>query len=186
MDYAIEGLDSGYYDIVVSFLPSTESLKKNFALSDPVYLDREVLVQLNDSLRFISSPDQLGNDTVWIADGSPFRQRIENLSSEIGEHIEVATLAGHTAEHLIMLVATGKIPRAVVNEGIATRMKEEHYPNLNISTPVSFTQLQCWIVSQNDSGTGDFVNYWLDSLKRTDIYPSILAKYGLSKNKVIK
>lgn len=176
MTYAVEGLDSGYYDIVVSALPATETLKKKFNLSEPVYLDREVLVQLKGSENFITQPEQLGNDSVWIAHGSPFRQRIENLGSEIGEPIRIKSIKGYTAEHLVMLVAKGKIPRAVVNQGIARRMQQDYYPDLDISTPISFTQFQCWILAPDAT---NFVNTWLDSLKRTDLYDNILQRYGM-------
>lgn len=179
MDYAVAGLDSGYYDVIVSSLPSTESLKEKFRLTAPVYLDRQVLVQLKNSESFISQPEQLGNDTVWIAAGSPFAQRISNLSDEIGESIHVKSLSGHTAEHLIMLVAKGALPRAVVNSGLAAKMKKEFYPELDMNTPVSFTQFQCWIVADR-KGVGDFMDHWLDSLKRTENYVKILSRYGIS------
>lgn len=179
MDYAVQGLDTGFYDIVVSSLPSTETLKQSHILSNPVYLDREVLVQLKESDSFISQPEQLGHDSVWIAEGSPFRQRIENLSSEIGEPIYIKSRSGHTAEHLIMLVAKGRIPRAVVNSGIAEKMQRDYYPDIDVTTPISFTQFQSWIVTDRYPGVDKFINQWLDSLKRTEKYNEILSRYGM-------
>lgn len=179
LKYAEEGLDSGLYDIVISSLPSTEMLKQRFVLTEPVYLDREVLVQRKDAEKFIKAPEELGNDTVWIAAGSPFVQRIENLSSEIGEPIHVVMAEGKTAEHLIMLTARGEIDRAVVNEGLARRMTEEYYPELDMKTPVSFTQFQCWIVSDRDKSFPDSLNAWIGRFRETGRYGEILKKYGL-------
>lgn len=180
LDHAVAGMDSGYYDLIVSALPSTESLKAAFRLTDPVYLDREVLVQLHGSPDPVTVPEELGGDTVWIADGSPFRQRIENLSSEIGDTIVILSKPGYTAEHLIMLTAESQLPRAVVNEALAKKMQAELYPDLDISVPVSFTQFQCWIVNRNDDALADSLNVWIDHLKHTRQYKEILSRYGLN------
>ncbi len=174
---AVNGMEKGLYDIIISSLPSTESLKQRFRLTDDVYLDREVLVQRKDASRLITEPEQLANDTVWIAAGSPFAQRIRNLSSEIGEPIHIVAAEGRTAEHLVMLVARGEVPRAVVNAGLARRMQAEYYPELDISTPVSFTQFQCWVVSGRDGALADSINVWLRRFKQTPQYAAILANY---------
>ena len=176
---AVEGLEAGTYDIIISSLPSTESLKSRFNVSMPVYLDREVLVQRADSSGHIDRPDELDNDTVWIPEGSPFRDRIENLSSEIGRPIYIETIPGCTAEYLVILVSTGDIPRAVVNSGLARRMKNEFYPELDISTPISFTQFQCWLLSDRDSVMSDSINQWLGRFQATEEYRDIISKYGL-------
>lgn len=177
--HAVDGLDKGIYDIVVSSLPATDSLKSRYTLSNPVYLDRQILVQLAGSDDFIDSPEGLGGDTVWVAGGSPFVTRINNLSSEIGEPIHVVEMDGNTAEHLIMLVARGKIPRAVVNAALARKMHDEYYPELDVNTPVSFTQFQCWIIDSNKPTLVHDMNHWIDSLKRTPRYNEILLRYGL-------
>lgn len=174
---AVNGMERGIYDIIISSLPSTESLKQRFRLTDDIYLDREVLVQRKDASPLIEAPEQLGNDSVWIAAGSPFAQRIKNLSSEIGEPIHIVSAEGRTAEHLVMLVARGEIPRAVVNAGLAKRMKAERYPHLDISIPVSFTQFQCWVVSGSDGALADSLNRWIARFKTTSEYRDILNRY---------
>ena len=179
---ALDGIRSGLYDVVISSLPSTESMKQKYKLTDHVYLDREILVQLADSKSHVGSADQLANDTVWIAAGSPFVQRIKNLSDEIGEPIHIVTPEGRTAEHLVMLVARGEIARAVVNEGLARRMKKEKYNNLDITTPVSFTQFQTWVVSEKNSWLPDSMNIWLKRFQDSDEYKAILDKYGLDSD----
>ena len=178
LDSASEGIADGMYDLVISSLPSTQSLKETWRLSEPVYLDREVLVQLKDSLHFISDAGQLANDTVWIVAGSPFIQRIQNLSSEIGEPIAVESPQGFSAEQLVAKVARGEIPRVVVNEGIARQLQASRYPDIDFSTPVSFNQFQCWIVSDVNPAFADSLNIWLTRFKETEDYQLILSKYG--------
>lgn len=174
LDYAIRGLESGIFDIVVSSLPSTSELKSKYLLTDPVYLDREVLVQNRASQPLITAPEDLGGDTVWIAAGSPFAARIRNLSAEIGDTIHIVEAQGRTAEHLVMLVARGEIPRAVVNEGLARRMKSSAYPDIDIETHISFTQFQTWMLAHNNIALRDSINTWLDSLRRTPTYDGIV------------
>lgn len=177
LQQAMVMLETGACDIVISHMPVTENMKKKYRMSDAVYLDREVLVQRADAPDFIDSPEQLGNDSVWIAEGSPFSERLRNLSEELGEPIHIMTERGRTAEHLVMLTARGVIPRAVVNEGLAKKMKQDNYPELDISTPVSFTQFQSWIISASQPELCDSINSWLGSLKETDRYKEIIARY---------
>lgn len=178
LDQAVEGmLADSVYDIIISSLPATEQLKEDFTLTIPVYLDRQVLVQKKGTSRYIETPEQLANDSVWIADGSPFQGRIRNLSDEIGAPISIIVEKGHSAEHLIMLVATGRLPRAVVSESLARRMKEKLYPDLDISTPVSFTQFQSWIVNPSDKKLVDSLNARIDRFIETDAYQKLIDSY---------
>lgn len=169
LDYATRGLDAGTFDIVVSFLPSTSGLKTRYLLTDPIYLDREVLVQRCETPNRIVAPENLAGDTVWIAAGSPFEARIRNLGAEIGDTIHIERAEGRSAEHLVMLVARGEIPRAVVNAGLARRMRDT-YPDLDIATNISFTQFQTWMLSKHNTELRDSLNTWIDSLRRSHIY----------------
>ncbi len=46
---ALSGLDEGLFDIVVGAMPMTERYRERYAFTAPVYIDRQVLVQLRDS-----------------------------------------------------------------------------------------------------------------------------------------
>lgn len=170
-------LDEGLYDVVISALPATGELKKRFRTTEHLYLDRQVLVQLKDSPTHIDTPDALAGDTVWIAAGSPFEGRIANLSAELGDSIHVATIDGCTAEHLVMLVANGDIPRAVVNAGLAARMKSALYPALDTDTPIGFTQFQSWIVTGGNPEFADSLDTWIRRYRETPDYEQTLRKY---------
>lgn len=162
LTHAMDYLEQGLYDVVVASMPLTSELRQRFAMTDPVYLDREVLVQLPDSAGHvaISSQMQLAGDTVWIVKDSPMASRIRNLASEIGDTIYIESMPGRTAEHLFMLVAAGRLPRAVINERVAKHMKQQS-PQVDISTPVSFTQFQSWAVTPGRPALADSLNAWL-------------------------
>ncbi|MDE6396984.1 MAG: transporter substrate-binding domain-containing protein, partial [Muribaculaceae bacterium] len=177
LKHATEGLRQGLYDIVVSALPATDSLKAEFLLTDKVFLDREVLVQLHGSQNFIPTPEDLIGDTVWIAAGSPFKQRIRNLAAESGDTIIVIEADGRSAEQLVILVAKGRIPRAVVNERVASKMKKMKYHQLDYSVPVSFTQFQTWALSKDNEALRDTINAWLADFRETPAYDAILTRY---------
>ena len=176
MDYALDGLRAGVFDVVVSSLPSTSSLKQELLLTDRVYLDRQVLVQRRHDPHFIREAHALAGDSVWIAAGSPLRDRIRNLSREIGDTIYIMSDHPYTSEHLVMLVAAGEIPRAVVNEGLARRLAAAD-TLLDLSTPVSFTQFQTWAVAPSDTALRRTLNAFLASFRNTPRYRALLDRY---------
>lgn len=160
---ALDGLEQGDYDLVAASMPLTSDLKERFLMTDPVYLNREILVQHVDSNGkhgSVTSQLQLARDTVWIAADSPFADRIGNLAAEIGDTIYIQSSPEYTAEHLFILVAKGIIKLAVVNETVAKAMRAD-YPQVDISTPVSFTQFQSWAVSPERPELLDSINAWL-------------------------
>lgn len=162
LTHAMDRLDRGLYDMVVASMPLTSELRERFVMTEPVYLDREVLVQLPDSAGrvAITSQMQLAGDTVWIVKDSPIASRIRNLASEIGDTIYIESVSDRSPEHLFMLVAAGRLPRAVINEGVARQMQEQ-FPQVDISTPVSFTQFQSWAVAPSRQALADSINAWL-------------------------
>ncbi len=175
---AFQGLYDGEFDVVVASMPSTSALKEYFPLTDAVYIDKQVLVQLGDSTsdKYIKSQEQLIGDTVWIAEGSPFRTRLANMTRELGDSIYVATKSGYSAEHLTIMTAMGEIPRAVVGEAVAKRIAAD-YPSLDISTPISLSQFQCWAVAPGDSTLLDSLNTWLEEFRATPTFEKLAEQY---------
>lgn len=178
LNEAFQKLYDGDYDLVVASMPSTTALKEYFSLTEPVYVDRQVLVQRVDNADTcgIASVVQLAGDTVWIVEGSPFRLRLHNLSRELGDSIHLMSSPGHSAENLAMMTALGQIPRAVVSEGAARRIAAD-YPNLDVSTPVALSHFQCWAVAPGDSELLDSLNSWLGYFKQTPEYQSLIEQY---------
>ncbi len=179
LDEAFRGLNDHEYDLVVASLPATNALKEYFPLTNAVYFDKQVLVQRRDSVGSrgpITSQEQLLRDTVWVAEGSPYKTRLRNMSHELGETIYVQTDPKYSSEHLAILTALGEVKQAVVNEAVAKHIASE-YPQLDIETPISFNQFQCWAVAPGDSSLLDSLNTWLGQFKATEAYRKLADKY---------
>lgn len=176
---ALDGVEKGRYDIAVSSLPSTREMKERFAMTKPLYIDRQVLVQRKmpgDSLPPITAQHQLAGDTVWLPAGSPFLTRVRLLAKEIGDTIYVEQPRQFSSEQLYILVAAGEIPRAVVNEGVALTMRKNH-PDTDISTAMSFAQFQSWAVCNNRKSLADSINTWLAAYRTSSRYEELLHRY---------
>lgn len=179
LEEAFRGLYNHTYDLLVGSLPTTNTLKTHFPVTDAVYLDKQVLVQRRDSIGGtapVKAQNQLIRDTVWVAEGSPYRTRLRNMSRELGETIYVESPPKYSSEHLAILTAIGEIKQAVVNEAIARRIAED-YPILDVETPISFRQFQCWAVAPGDSALLDSLNTWLLQFKGTSAYRRLCEKY---------
>ncbi|MDE6696091.1 MAG: transporter substrate-binding domain-containing protein [Muribaculaceae bacterium] len=158
---ALAKVSSGEYDILAS-LPADNYIKKNFLTTDEVYLDRMVLLQKrmpNGTLSAMSALD-LDGDTIHLEKGSSATRRIENLRKEIGGTITVIEEPELSEEYLAIKVANGTWRYTIVNEKIAQQMKKQ-YPDLDFSTPVSFTQFQVWVMPQGKDSLLNIVNNYL-------------------------
>lgn len=161
LQVAIDGLEDGTFDLLVASMPLTTDLKGRFLMTRPVYLDREILVQRAGNP--VRSQIELGGDTVWITSDSPFIGRLSNMSDEIGDTIYVKSSPDFSAEALFILVAKGVIKYAAINEGIARELVKS-YPQVDIETPVSFTQFQSWALKRNNTELCDSINAWLSAI----------------------
>lgn len=160
-DDAMQKVKTGEYDILAS-LPADLYLKDNYLTTGDIYLDRMVLLQKrskNGTLSARSSLD-LDGDTIHVEKGSAAKRRLENLQKEIGGTITIVEEPQLSEEYLAMKVANGVWKYTVVNEKTAEQMKEQ-YPDLDYSTPVSFTQFQLWIMPQGHDSLLNLVNAYL-------------------------
>lgn len=171
-------LENGVFDIVAS-LPLDNSIKERFPVSEPVFLDRLVLVQLSDSLSNstpINSSLDLNGRKVFVAAGSSAFNRLENLSQEIGGKIEIEESPELSDELLCLQVASGDVPLAVVNESIAKAIAE-NYPALKYDSSISFTQFQVWVFNPSDSVAFNRFNSWFKSYSKTESFQSLLNNF---------
>lgn len=174
----LAGLRSGRFDIVAANLPMTSTLRDSFAVTEPVYSDRQVLIQLNDSTShrtLIESALGLRGDSVYVTENSPNVERLKNLIREIGDTIYICQVP-KTAEQLLIMTALGEIPLAVINEQIARSMAED-YPQIDYSTGISFTQFQPWVLQKRETSLCDSLNVWLSAIKKTEKYRSLTDRY---------
>lgn len=161
-DVAMAKVSSGEYDIFAS-APADNYLKKDFLTTRDIFLDRMVLLQLrnpNGTILARSALD-LEGDTIHVEKGSSAKRRLENLQKEIGGKITIIEEPELSEEYLAMKVAKGIWKYTVINEKTASLMKDQ-YPNLDYSTPVSFTQFQVWIMPQGKDSLLNLVNKYLD------------------------
>lgn len=176
MQNALDGLKNGLFDIVVADAPTTGELREEYAVSEPAYLDRQVLVQRRDSSRYVSSPLGLGGKSVWVPAGSPAVTRLRALASEIGDSIAIHTDSIHGSEQLFILTATGEIERAVINDRIARSMASD-YPDVDVSAAISFTQFQSWIMRRDDTSLSSRIDTLLVNYKNSPAYSELHLRY---------
>lgn len=172
---ALDELTDGKYDVVISDLPVTEPRRASFRFTEPVYLDKQVLISLDTTVR--SRLDLAGKE-VWALEGSPAAERLANLAREIGDTIIVRHDSIRSAEQLFMLTAMGQVPRAVINEAKATHLAKD-YPEVDISTPVSFTQFQSWVVDKDNPALADTLDAQIRRFKKTPEYKALVERYLL-------
>ena len=179
LDEAMSKLKNKTYDLLVS-LPIDNELKKEFAYTSNIMLDRQVLVQKRSqdgSLTVTSSLD-LAKDTLHIEKNSPVGFRINNLIREIGDTIYVVEHDNLSSEYLFFKVVNGEFDYVVVNEQIVKPLLEV-YPEISIDTPISFTQFQAWLVNKEDTMLLNNLNKWIDELKTTEKYTDLKSKYAI-------
>lgn len=173
---ALDGLRDRRFDIVVADVPTTAELREQFAFTEPAFLDRQVLVQRRDSSALISSALELAGKRVWVPAESPAVTRLASLSAEIGDTIHVVTDSLYGSEQLVILTATGEIDRAVVNEKIAKAMAAD-YPDIDISTGVTFTQFQSWLLRRDETALAARIDTLLVRYKATPAYADLHLRY---------
>lgn len=172
---ALDGLNGGLYDIVVADLAGSSDFQERYIVTEPVYLDRQVLVQRKDSLAVVSTLD-LGGKDVWVSSNASVVSRLQNLSAEIGDSIFVHQDSLYGSEQLVMLVATGDIDMAVVNESVANAMLKD-YPELDVSTKVSFSQFQPWLLGKNNQELASRLDSAIIGFKATSCYEELFSRY---------
>lgn len=171
-------LEEGNFDILAS-LPLDNNVKTRFPVSESIFLDRLVLVQLkdtiNNTLKIKSSLD-LEGDTIFIPEGSSAAQRIKNLSQEIGGKIEIIETPELSDELLCLQVANGTIPLAIVNERVAKTLSG-NFPAMSYDNSISFTQFQVWLFNPSDSLLYQKFNSWFEDFRLSQEYRKIINTY---------
>lgn len=174
----MEKIEKGAFDILAS-VPLDNYIKKNFLVSESVFLDRLVLIQLSDSTsgqKIINSSLDLDGKKIHVAAASSALQRMKNLSEEIGGKIEIIEEPDLSDELLSLKVAAGDIDFAVVNEKVAKEIAAS-YPRLNYDSSISFTQFQVWLFNTNDSVIYKKFNNWFEEFRNTENYRKVISSF---------
>jgi membrane-bound lytic murein transglycosylase MltF len=159
-------LENNLCDVIALNIPITSESKETVAFTIPITQNRQVLVQRNaaaasDSIPLIRNQMDLAYKTIWVPAHSPSILRLKNLSEEIAAPIRIHEVENYTQEQLLYLVAYGEADYAVADREIA--LKAAHlFPNLDVQTDVSFTQLQAWAVRKTSPALLDSLNRWME------------------------
>lgn len=173
---ALRQLDNGRYDVVISDIPVISGMKEKYLYTDSIYIDRQVLVRLKESITKGFAQNDLAGDTIWVSKGSLAVERLHNLSEEIGDTIYVVEDPKYGAEQLVILTALGQIKQAVVNLRYAQKISAD-YPQLDISTDISFNQFQSWVLAKENTELCDSLNSWISAYKTTEEYSALCKRY---------
>jgi membrane-bound lytic murein transglycosylase MltF len=162
-------LENHTYDIIAMSIPITNESKVSVAFTIPITQNKQVLVQrktgINDSLPLIRNQMDLADKTILVPAHSPCILRLKNLSEEIAEPIHILEIENYTQEQILYMVAYKEADYAVVDKEIASK-NAPLFPNLDVSTDVSFTQLQAWAVRKNAPVLLDSLNRWISDYQR--------------------
>lgn len=176
----LQGLEEGKFDLIAYDIPTTSILKDSILLTIPINRSKQVLVQRKpvegDTTPFINNQLDLAHKTLHVVENSPALLRINNLSNEIGDTIYTKEIKKYGSEQLMALVAHKEIDYAVCNENIAEALIDS-FPQLDINTQISFTQLYSWAVNKKSVELADSLNAWLDSYMKTKEFKSLYNSY---------
>ena len=177
---SFEELSDNKCDVIARNIPITSEMRENYLFTEPIVLNKQVLVQrtaeANNGQAPIRNQLDLAQKTLYIPKDSPALLRLQNLGHEIGDTIYVVEDELYSTEQLMIMVAKGDIDYAVCDQQIA-RMTQKKLPEVDILTDVSFTQLQSWAVRKDSPVLLDSLNSWLQQIKNSGLYDQIYKRY---------
>jgi membrane-bound lytic murein transglycosylase F len=188
IEQAIDMLNKGEGDILAFPLTITQERTQYLSFTDAHFNTHQVLVQKKPAnwrmqppqlveKKLIRNPVKLIGKEVHVMKGSAFKERMVNLSSEIGGHINIIEdSATAETESLIRDVATGEIKYTVTDQTIAM-VNLLYYPNLDINTVLSLPQQIAWGIRKNSPDLLAATNVWLKDTKLSGVFNVIYNKY---------
>lgn len=196
IEEAIDRLNKGEIDVIAFPLTVTQERRKYLSFTQTLYQTNQVLVQrkpdnwaLNPYLaekQMLRNPSELIGKEVYVKYGSSFKDRLENLSQEIGGEIIVhEDSAKAETESLIRKVSEGVIDYTVTDQTIA-KVNSNYYSNIDINTPISLPQQIAWATRTNAPELLESINSWLTEIKKTSVFNVIYNKYFDSPRTIIQ
>ncbi|MDD6836730.1 MAG: transporter substrate-binding domain-containing protein [bacterium] len=167
-------------DLIAQNIPITNEIKDSFLFTDPLVLNKQVLVQrtaaANHGIEPIRNQLDLAKKTLYIPQHSPARLRLINLEHEIGDTLYWVEEERYSSEQLAIMVAKGDIDFAVCDQQIA-QLAQQRMNELDIQTDISFTQLQAWAVRKSSPILRDSLNVWLKRVHDNGLYDKLYKQY---------
>lgn len=186
----VNDLLNGEVDLIATNFTITRDRSNTITFTEPHSISRQVLVQQKYAENKSTAPKvfneiirnqlELAGKTIYVQENSSFVERLQNLSDEIGDSINIVEIPDYEVEQLIDLVANGEIPYTVCDENLA-KINLNFYDNIDVETAISFPQKIAWAVRPNSQDLLDVVNNWLINFKKTKQYKRIYRKYYINK-----
>lgn len=188
LEESFRRLQDGEVDVIATGLTITNERSQIIDFTDPLDQTVQVLVQrkpenwrkleTNDEIesRLIRNPLQLAGKTIVIQKTSSFKERLENLSNEIGQPINIVEDGNREVEQLITAVAMGEIDYTISDEHIAL-VNQHFHPDIDVGTAISFPQNIAWGIRLRDDDFKQALNNWLNEFKNTLTARLLYNKY---------
>ena len=185
---AIDKLNHGEGDIIAFPFTITKERAKYVSFTNAFFSTKQVLIQKKPvhwrmlppevvEMKMLRNKVNLIRKEVYIIKGSSFKERLENLSQEIGGEIFIhEDSANVETESLIRKVALGEIQFTVSDQMLA-QVNELYYPNIDIKTVVSSPQPIGWAMRSNSPALTEATNQWLAKIKRRGIFQVVHNRY---------
>ena len=171
-------VQDGDFDIYANFIPTYANMSKTVLLSSPLIKSRLILVQRIDSLNpsIVEKQFELAGDTIFMAENSPYKTRIRNLSNEIADTIYIEEIKAVNIETLVQMVSESKLKNTICLECEAKNLKKK-YSNIDISLAVGFNQYQAWAMNKKSKELAEKLDSFLDEYVESSEYWSLYSKY---------
>lgn len=182
-------LDSCKVDVVAVGVGSNKDMKRRFLLTNPILMQRSVLVQrlpkgwnkmstVNEvENQLLRSSVDLAGKTIHLPQGSHEVKLLEHLSDQIGDTIYIVECDSLNSVDLVKAVSSGQIDYTVVEEYVA-RMASIGLKGLDTKLNVSVEQPLGWAIYNHDGDSSllHALNGWIDNFEQRNLN-RILAKY---------
>lgn len=195
MNEIFDLLNNNEVDIVAANLTVTKERLEIVNFTTPLLHTRQVLIQRKpkgwermrkDDLeqKLIRNHFDLSGKNIHVRKGSSFYSRLISLSEEIGEKINIIEASGEEdTELLINKVARGDIDYTAADENVAL-INQTYYPNIDIETPISFSQKIAWAVRKKSPILNHMLNRWIDDEKNKETAQLTYKKYFKDSKKL--
>lgn len=179
-----QSLNGNGCDVIARNLPVTSEMSRQYLSTEPIVMDKQVLVQrtaeANHGTEPVRSQLDLAGKPIHVLSGSPALLRLRHLAHEIGDSLQVVEEPGYSSEQLVIMVANGEIDYAVCDQQIAQALSRD-FPEIDIRTDISFTQLQAWTLRKTSPVLLDSLNSWFRRMKETGEFEKIYKRYYESR-----
>jgi len=188
LDKSINCLNENECDLLAVGLTVTKERSNQVDLSEPLSQTRQMLVQKKpDNWRKMATMDQinrslirnpldLAGKTIHIQKQTSFRNRLVNLSEEIGADIHIVEHPDASVEELIEMVESGEIEYTVCDEYVWF-FPPDQVDCGSGKTAISFPQNIAWAVKNGSNALLDTINLWLNEFINTRTSAYIYIKY---------